>query len=344
MNLFQNIEFIDNYCFLFLIFIPFFAYFFYKKQKKWLNFILIDDLKKIFIKNDYKFSLKIILLIIILFSFILLFANPNYINSKKNITKNWIDIVLALDISWSMESTDLNPSRIEAAKKVINDFISNIKTDRLGLVIFAWKPFTSIPLTFDYNILHENIDRLTTKTINQQRPWLDWTAIWDAILMSKTLFKAPTWISKDDYEKRQKAIILLTDWDANVWVEPTLASLSAAKEKIKIFTIWIWSEKWWILNYNVWWFINQVQIPPLNDKTLKEIAQNTNWEFFRATDNDSFKKIFETLQKLEKNDIKISVTKLYNEYYTLFINILIISLFCFCILIFRDLDYANDKF
>lgn len=344
METLENIEFLDKYYFWLLVLIPIIIYLFYKKQKSWINIITFLDLKSIFKWNSILFYIKIFLLFLILCSFILLLANPNLVNSKQNITKDWIDIVFAFDVSWSMEAQDLNPSRIESAKNVINNFISNIKTDRLWLVIFAWKPFVSIPLTFDYNVLKENISRLSTQTINQQNPGLNWTAIWDALLMSKTLFKAPEWISKNDYEKRQKVIILLTDWDANVWVDPNLASLSLKDDKIKIYTIWIWSEKWWIINYTSWWFTQQMQIPPLNDTSLKQIAFNTSWEFFRATDNNTLKNIFDTLKKLDKNDIKINITKLYNENYDYFVLVLLLALSSFCILIFRDLEYGNNKF
>jgi len=277
MDFFYNTDFLQKWYFILFLLIPIVLYLFYRQAKNSFNFIFFDDLKKIFWWNSYFFYGKIILIVLILTNFILLFADPNTSNVKQNINKNWIDIVVALDISWSMEAEDLKPNRIEAAKNVISNFVWKLKTDRLWLVVFAWKPFTSIPLTFDYNILKENIANLSTKNINQNVHWLNWTAIWDAVLMAKTLFKAPKWQDKEDYKKREKVIILLTDWDANVWVDPVLAWLSAKKEWIKIYTIWIWSEKWWIINYKVWPFNRQSKVPPLNDKTLKKIAQDTWW-------------------------------------------------------------------
>jgi Ca-activated chloride channel family protein len=68
---------------------------------------------------------------LILINFCLLFANPNSISSSKDVTKNGIDIVLAFDVSGSMEASDLEPNRMESAKKVINNFLSNLTTDRL---------------------------------------------------------------------------------------------------------------------------------------------------------------------------------------------------------------------
>jgi Ca-activated chloride channel family protein len=149
-------------------------------------------------------------------------------------------------------------------------------------------------------------------------------------LMSKTLF------TKE--KKREKVIILLTDWDANTWVDPILASLSAKKENIKIYTIWIWSKKWWYISYKVWPFIQKQKVAPLNEKTLKKIAQNTGWIYFRADNNYNFKKIFEYLKKLEKNDIEVEVKKEYKEFYNYFIYSLVFLLTIFSYLIFNTIE------
>jgi len=343
MNTLENIEFLNKWYFILLLIVPFLVYFFYKKQSKWINFIFLNDLKKVFRRNCFSFYVKIVLFFLILINFILILANPNLWNATQDIKKNGIDIVVVLDISGSMKAEDLSPNRIESAKKVINDFIWNLKTDRLWLVVFAWKPFTSIPLTFDYNILTETISRLTTDNINQYKNWLNGTAIWDAILMWKTLFKAPKNISEEDYKKREKVIILLTDWDANVWVDPTLAWLSAKDQWIKIYTIGIWSEKWWTITYDVWWFKRQQMIPPLNDAPLRQIAKDTWWKFFRADNNKTFEEIFKELQKLQKQDLNIEVKKEYKEYYQVFLYSLIVLLGLFIIFIFRWTEINNKN-
>jgi Ca-activated chloride channel family protein len=242
-----------------------------------------------------------------------------------------------------MEAEDLKPSRIESAKNVIEWFIDNLQTDRLWLVVFAWKPFTSIPLTFDYNILSETISRLQTNNIDQSQRWLNWTAIWDSILMAKTLFKAPKNISEEEYSKREKVIILLTDWDANVWVDPILAWLSAKQEWIKVYTIWIWSKQWWTITYNVWPFKKQQKIASLNDKTLKQIAQDTNALYFRAENNNAFNSIFEELSKLEKNDIDIEIKKEYSEYYDVFLYSLIVLLTIFSYLMLSNIEIRKNN-
>jgi Ca-activated chloride channel family protein len=331
MNIFSNIIFLNPEYFWWLLIVPVILYFFYKKEKSGINFINLWDVKKVFKKNNYKFYLKIFLLWLIFINFIFILANPNKINVSEKIKKNWIDIVIALDVSGSMEASDLKPNRLESAKKVIDWFIKNLKTDRVWMVVFAWKPFTSIPLTFDYNIISETLNRLSTKDIQS-----NWTAIWDAILMSKTLFK-------DKDKNREKVIILLTDWDANVWVDPKIAAISAKEKAIKIYTIWIWSENWGYITYDVWPFKQRQKIPPLNDKDLKYIASTTNWKYFRADSNRTFEAIFKELQKLEKNDIEVKIKKKYTNYYDIFVYSLMFLMMLFWFLIINNLEFRNKK-
>jgi len=339
LEIFQNIEFLASYYFYFLIIIPILGYFLFFKLKKWVNFIFLKELKSVFWNKSGIFYIKKLLILLILTNFIFIFANPNIANVEKKVKKNWIDIVLVLDVSWSMDAEDLQPTRIESAKNVISEFLSKMKTDRIWLVIFAWKPFTSIPLTFDYNILKESIENISTKNIDQRAYWLNWTAIWDSILMAKNLF----WLEEEwvVLEDREKVIILLTDWDANVWIDPVLAAKDLLKNWIKIYTIWIWSEEWGFITIKRWKFTQKAEVPPLNDEILREVAKITKWEFFRADNNNSFKKIFQKLESLEKNDIDIKITKQFSEYYFFFLLSQFILIFLLLIFSFIRIESKN---
>lgn len=331
----MNLEFLNQQYFLLLLLLPIIVFFYYKKQSSWIFFAFFSDIKNIYKKNTFSFYMKIISFIFILFFYIIILANPNVLNQSEKVSKNGIDIVLVLDISTSMEATDLTPTRIEKAKNVLNDFLLKQETNRLWLVVFAWKPFTSIPLTFDYNILKETISNINTNSINQNNYYLWWTAIWDAILMWETLFE-----KNEKYKDREKIIILLTDWDANIWVDPLLASLSSKEKNIKIYTIWIWSKEWGVISYYTWPFLQTQKIPPLNDESLIKISNNTSWEYFRATDDSVFEEIFKKLESLEKSSIEIEKQNNYTPNYSYFVFILIILLFIF---IFLSLNKAEIK-
>lgn len=322
-----NIDFLSPIFFILILLVFIFVYLFHKKQKKSKEFIFFEDLKKVFWKSSFWYYLKLILVCSILLLFTIILANPNKSNKSEIVSKNWIDIVLVLDISTSMNAIDLSPSRIEAAKVIINDFIDKQETNRLGLVVFAWKPFTSIPLTFDYSILKETITNITTDNINQWYSELSWTAIWDAILMWEKLFL-------EEDEKREKVMILVTDWEATHWVTPAAAAIDAKDKWIRIYTIWIWSEEWWEVVFQHWPFEQKQMIPPLNSESLIEISKISSWEFFRATDNDSLEQIFDYLEKLEKSDIEIETKKEFSTYYTKFAYILIVLMFVYILSLF----------
>lgn len=321
-----NYTFLSPSFFVLIIIVPIFIFLFYNKQKYSINFIFLNDLKKVFKHNDYLFYLKIFIVSSIIISFSILLANPNISNTEEKITKKWIDIVLALDVSISMEETDFSPNRLESAKNTLLDFIDIQQTNRLWLVVFAWKPFTSIPLTFDYSILKDSISRTTTNTIDQYYNYqeLAGTALWDAILMSSTLFL-------DD--SREKIIILITDWDENDWVlvDYKTASLLAKEKNIKIYTIWIGDEKGRIIDY----MGQQITINALNSKILSEISSITSWENYIANNNYSLQNIFEKLEKLEKKEIEIEQKKDYKTAYEKIVFIILILMFIYILISFR---------
>jgi len=202
---------------------------------------------------------------------------------------------------------------MEAAKFVIGKFIQKLETDRVWLVVFAGKPFTSVPLTFDYSILWEIIAGLSTDTIY----WINGTAIWDGILSAIHTIEAgnATW----EDTKREKIIVLATDGEANIWIDPQLASKMAKEKSIKIYTIWIWSETGTYIDYQDFFGMRKQRVEWVDEKTLRVVADMTNWRYFNATDNDSFTKIFDEISKLEKSEIKIQEKKEYDEYYMPFI-------------------------
>lgn len=321
----MNLEFLSPYYFWLLILIPFVIYFDLRKRNIWITIWFLNDLQKIFPKNSFLFWFNIITKSLILSLLITILANPSVSNVKQKITKNWIDIVITLDISESMLEQDIVPNRLEWAKKVIWEFTSRLDWNRLGILLFAWKPFISSPLTFDYNALIDYIKNISTKSINQWVYWLNWTAIWDALLMwVNTLVedsnKNLNWKNE---KEREKIIILISDGEANIWANPLVAAKFANDNNIKIYTIWIWSTeiKYWS---DMFW--NQVLLPHLDEKTMQNISDTTWWKYFNASNNNSLDDIFIELSSLTKSDIKVDIIKEYSPSYLMFLYSLIILL------------------
>lgn len=301
--------------------------FFSKKNK--IKFSFFKDLEKIYKHNSFFYYLFFIVILFLSIFYTLILANPNTKESKEEVIKNWVDIVLAFDISYSMEAPDLKPNRIEVAKNVISSFLWNLKSDRVWLVVFAWKPFISIPLTYDYKFIQEYLKTIKTSTINQNNIRLQWTAIWDAVLMWSNLFDK-------DSTNREKVMILLTDWEANKGLTPTIALKYLKEKNIKTYTIWVWSqEKSYIDSNDIFWNKVKLEIPWVDEEILKKIANETNWKYYRASSNQIFSQIFEDIDKLEKKEIKTEIKKLYDTKYDFFYYSLLILNFVLLFLVFK---------
>lgn len=325
----NNLIFLNKLYFLLLIPLFLIIGFLYFRKKTRLNFAFFDDLKVIYQKNSIYYYLFFILLLTISIFYVLILANPNVQSTTEKIKENWIDIILAFDVSYSMEATDLEPNRITVAREVISSFLWNLKTDRVWVVVFSGKPFTSIPLTYDYEFLKDYVKGITTETISQNNYLLQWTAIWDAMLMWSYLFDEKS-------QGREKVMIIVTDWEANKWLQPTVALKLLKDKKIKAYTIWIWwLEKTFVNVTDAFWNNTKAEIWWIDEETLKKIADETGWIYYRASSKEVFLKIFEDINKLEKKEIEVEVKKLFDTKYEYFYSILLLLQFMFVLLLFK---------
>ncbi|MDR2771971.1 MAG: VWA domain-containing protein [Elusimicrobiota bacterium] len=234
-----------------------------------------------------------------------------------------VDIIIAIDTSSSMRSIDFLPNRLEAAKKVCEDFIRERKYDRIGLVNFAGLAFTQSPLTTDKQSLADFV-----KGISIGDTGLDGTAIGSAIIASVNRLKNST--------AKSKVIILLTDGNNNMGeVDPMTASQIAAEYDIKIYAVGVGSAEGGIYIVDDPFFgRREVRNPQdrINEDALKQIASNTGGQYFRALDMRSFENIMKQIDSLEKDDIKVSQFTNYNEVYKPFALIAFILLLAIVLL------------
>ncbi len=247
-------------------------------------------------------ALKIIGLILLITAVL----RPQQIQKESLENIKGIDIILALDFSGSMQAQDLKPSRVEAAKAVAEKFVEGLKTDRVGLVVFAGSSFTQCPLTADYEIVKSFISQLDLHTVS-----IDGTAMGDAIITS---------VNRLENSKGSKVIILATDGVNNRGIAPLEAARVAGYKNIKIYTIGI-GQKGGAPMIGTDNFgrrgqlVNQFGMPlrweEPDEKTLKAIADITGGQYFRATNEKALADIYYAIGKLQKQDIKV---KTYNKY------------------------------
>jgi Ca-activated chloride channel family protein len=221
-------------------------------------------------------------------------ARPQLSHGRTEVTNNGIDVMLALDVSGSMQAMDfkLNDqrvNRIDVVKSVVSRFIDQRPDDRVGLIAFAGEPYLVSPLTFDHDWLQQNLDRVSVGGVD------DGTAIGSAIASAVNRLRTT--------HAKSKVLILLTDGMNNTGRISPMAAAEAAKALgVKIYTIGVGVRGEAPIPVkdefgNTHLVMSKVDV---DEKTLESVAAETGGTFYRATDTDSLRKIYDQINRLEK--------------------------------------------
>ena len=322
----NNITFANpNLLYLLLIIIPVIAWYILNHKRTHAS-IQVSTIKGIgrnhitykHILRHVIFALRVMTISLI----IIAIARPQSTLSWKNQESEGIDIVLALDISSSMLARDFEPDRLEAAKDLAIQFIAGRRNDRIGLVVFSGESFTQCPLTTDHSVLINLFRDIQSGMIE------DGTAIGMGLATSVSRLK--------DSDAKSKVIILLTDGVNNQGaIAPATAAELAQTFGIRVYTIGVGTEG--MAPYPIQTpFGTQLRNMPveIDEETLQEIANNTGGEYFRATDNDKLKQIYEQIDQLEKSKIEVKEFSQKDEEFLIFV--LIAALLLLCDMILRN--------
>lgn len=217
-------------------------------------------------------------------------AGPFRPGDRLVVSANGVAIVIAIDVSTSMLSEDLLPSRIELAKREAIGFVRGREADRIGLVTFAAEALTQVPVTLDYPAL---IDAIRAVEIGNLE---DGTAIGSGLAIAVArLRKVPG---------ASKVILLLTDGVNNHGlIDPRTAAETAAAFGIRVYTVGIGSQGEARTptrpNANGGYHYENMPVE-IDEVLLQDIAQRTGGQYFRAKDTESLGKIFEQVDKLAR--------------------------------------------
>ncbi len=253
-----------------------------------------------------------------------LWINPQILVKRIEKEKNTKNIALILDISNSMKTDDISPSRIEKAKEVIDSFVTRDQASAIGYIIFAGKTFVMSPPSMDHAGLRNLISSTTTDTIDQSQKDTSWTNIGDAIVSGiMTLTKSGTW---------EKIIILVTDGRANVGIPPIIAANEAAKNNIVIYTIGIWSSSGSVLSYmegkvRKYFYDpsgNQI-IADIDEVTLNSLAEKTGWQYFQAKSEKLLEDIFENIYAIVTPP-ETYIQRAYSEWVWAYLSLILVLL------------------
>lgn len=228
----------------------------------------------------------------------------------RDLSVEGIDIVVALDLSTSMNAVDFQPDdRLSAARTVLDDFIARRPNDRIGLVVFAGDAYTQCPLTLDHDVLRDILGQVKTGAI------ADGTAIGNAVATSLNRLR--------ESDAKSKVVILITDGDSNAGnVSPLEAAQMATELGVQVHPIMVGRECRRGDDCRVPFpagtdifgrpAFKQVEIP-VNPALLKQIAETTGGSFHLATDTSSLESgLQQVLSRLEKTRI-VEARQLSNE-------------------------------
>lgn len=268
-------------------------------------------------RNHFKFFLNILTLS----SIFVALANPQIGSQLEKVKRKGIDIVIALDVSNSMLAQDIKPSRLERAKQSINRLIDDLENDRLGLVVFAGKAYTQLPITTDYAAAKLMLSTVSTDLVPVQG-----TAIGKAIEMASSAFNV---------EKSGKAIIIITDGETHD--EDVMEKVNEAVDKgIRIYTIGLGlSEGAPIPVYNngvITGFKKDQSgstiITRLDETMLQQIADAGKGIYVRANNSQvGLNRIFDEIKRLEQNTYDVKSYSDYEDRFQYFIGIALVLIF-----------------
>ena len=242
--------------------------------------------------------------------FVIGLARPQTGQGGSQVKTEGIDIVLAVDVSGSMQAMDFKVKdqpvdRLSIVKQVVKEFINDRPNDRIGMVAFAGRAYIASPLTLDHDWLAMNLERVKVGLIE------DGTAIGSAIGTAVNRLR--------DTAAKSKVIILLTDGVNNVMtVPPAEAAHAAAQFGVRIYTIGagtqgvapmpVYARNGALLGY----LSMEVEI---DEALLQTIARETGGQYFRATDTDSLRHIYQQIDRMEKREIETVKFEQWREWF-----------------------------
>ncbi|TMQ70012.1 MAG: VWA domain-containing protein [Candidatus Eisenbacteria bacterium] len=237
-------------------------------------------------------------------------ARPQHGSLRESQTTRGIDIIVALDVSGSMAAEDFQPlNRIAVAKQVVAEFVRRRVNDRIGLVVFAGKSLTKSPPTTDVAVLLRQLDDVHLDMLP------DGTAIGSGLATSLTRLRRS--------QAKSKVIVLVTDGANNAGeIDPATATDLARAMEVRVYTIGVGRggqvpmpmqvQDPFTGRVSMRTMMTEVQI---DEGLLERIADRTGGEFFRATDSQSLRNIFDRIDRLEKSEIKLAAYRRYREWY-----------------------------
>ncbi|MET0637276.1 MAG: VWA domain-containing protein [Chitinophagaceae bacterium] len=303
----KNIDFLWPENFILLGLVPLLIYLYSRKGRRQEATFTVSSVKPFKVRSlrTRLLHLPFIFRCLALIALVFALARPQKRNDQEQTKGEGIDIILCMDVSGSMGTRDILPSRMEVAKQVAEDFVRARPVDRIGLVIFSGESFTQCPLTTDRNTLIHQIQTLESRRFLK-----------DGTVIGEGLATAVDRLAKSN--ARSKVIILLTDGKEDApdtrLIDPLTALEIAKARGVKIYSIGMGAAQSTIVELTS---KQPADKNPsayfLDEQLLSKMATETGGQYFRARDKESLQGIYARIDKLEKSDIQVVSYKRYIE-------------------------------
>lgn len=249
--------------------------------------------------------LKFIILMLALAFFITGIARPQFGSKLKTVKREGVELIIALDVSNSMMAEDIQPNRLERAKRAISRLVDRLKDDKIGLVVFAGDAYTQLPITTDYNSAKLFLNAVNTQIVPKQG-----TAIGSAIDLAHKSFTPDG--------EANKAIIVITDGE-NHEDDAVSSAKAAVDDGIVVHTIGMGLPSGSpipVLRNGQTDYLKDrdgnVVVTKLNEQMLEQIAAAGKGIYVRANNAQvGLNSLFDEINKMEKQEME---TRTYSEY------------------------------
>jgi len=262
--------------------------------------------------------LKLTILLLALAFMIVGLARPQFGAKLQKTKRQGVEIIIALDVSNSMMSEDIQPNRLERAKRAISRLTERLTNDKIGLIVFAGDAYVQIPITTDYNSAKMFLSAINTSVVPKQG-----TAIGAAINLAASSFSPQT--------ETSKAIVVITDGE-NHEDDAIGSAKSASENGVVVHTIGMGlpqggpipvysagGQKDFMRDRE-----GNVIITRLDEKMLQDIAISGGGTYVRANNTEvGINQIFDEVNKMEKTELE---TRTYSDYNDQFIYFFIVAL------------------
>lgn len=294
----------ETYYFYFLALIPLVlaAFFFYQmwRKKAQKRFATPDAFKRLSPSySGSKSFLKVILLCLTIAALVIALVNPKIGTRMEEVKREGVDIVFAIDVSKSMLAEDVAPNRLEKSKQLVNQIISQLGGDRVGIIGYAGSAFPQLPLTTDFNAARMFLDAMNTDMVSSQG-----TAIGEAISLARTFYK------DEEEDGTNKVLVIISDGEDHAGEAVAMAE-EAAREGFRIFTVGVGTPSGGpipikrdgiLLEYKRDQ-ANERVITKLDASTLEEIAAKGNGNYVHGLNTtEVVENLNSLLNKLDKQE------------------------------------------